>query len=346
MTNPTQPTVVIADYDFDDVAIERSIIEAAGFTLVTAQAKTEDEVVAVAHDAAAIIVQYAPVGERAIDALTRCRVIARYGTGYDIVDVAAATRHQIQVTNVPNDWCVDEVADHAVALLLTLARKISVYNRATHAGEWRWQTGQPIYRLRGRTLGLFSFGAIARQVATRMASFGMRVIANDPFVTPAEMLSQNVLSVSFDALVEQSDFLVIQAPLNASTHGHFNEAVLRRMKPSAVLINTARGPIVDDVALAHALQEGWIAGAGLDDLAEEPAKQRHWEPRNPLFGLENVLITPHAAYYSVESMQRVRSFAAQEVLRVLRGQPPLSPVNQIIMSPPDVTLPSTSPPTR
>ncbi len=330
-----KPTVVIADYDFDDVDIERDIIEPAGFTLVAAHAKSEDEVIAAARDADAILVQYAPVGERAMDAFTRCRVIARYGTGYDIVDVAAATRHQIQVTNVPNDWCVDEVADHAVALLLALARKISIYDRATHAGVWRWQAGQPIHRLRGRTLGLFSFGAIARQVATRMASFGLRVIAADPYVSAAEMAAHHVVAVSFDDLLAESDYLVIQAPLTPDTRGLFGESALHRMKPSAVLVNTARGPIVDDAALARAVQEGWIAGAGLDDIAEEPAKQHQWEPRNPLFGLPNVLITPHAAYYSEESMQTVRAFAAHEVVRVLHGQPPLSPVNQIPSPPPD-----------
>jgi D-3-phosphoglycerate dehydrogenase / 2-oxoglutarate reductase len=343
MKSPTQPTVVIADYDFDDVSIERDIIEPAGFTLVATHAKNEDEVIEVARDASAVIVQYAPVGERAMTAFTHCRVIARYGTGYDIVDVAAATRHQIQVTNVPNDWCVDEVADHAVALLLAIARKISVYDRATHAGVWRWQTGQPIHRLRGRTLGLFSFGNIARQIATRMASFGMRIIAADPFVPAAEMAAQQVAAVSFDDLLAQSDYLVIQAPLTSDTQGLFGESTLRRMKPSAVLVNTARGPIVDDAALARALQEGWIAGAGLDDIAEEPAKQRDWKPRNPLFGLPNVLITPHAAYYSEESMRTVRAFAAHEVVRVLNGLPPLSPVNQIIPPPPDEAAPVSSP---
>src|ERR1700756_814980 len=169
MTNPMQQTVVIADYDYGDVNIERAIIEDADLRLVAAQCKTEDDVIEAARDADAIIAQYATVGARAIDAFTRCRVIARYGTGVDIVDVDAATRRGILVTNVPNDWCESEVADHAMALLLAVARKICRYDQATRAGVWRWQTGEPIYRISGRTLGLLSFGAIAQAIGRRAA---------------------------------------------------------------------------------------------------------------------------------------------------------------------------------
>ena len=322
-------TVVIADYDFGDVDVERSIIEQAGFELVAAQCKSEDDVVAVAQDAHAVIAQYAAVGAKAIDSFTRCRVIARYGTGVDIVDVDAATRRGILVTNVPNDWCEDEVADHAVALLLAEARKLREYDRQTRAGVWRWQSGQPIYRLRGRVMGLLAFGAIAQAIALRASGFGIKVIAHDPFMDATTMEAQNVEPVSFDELVERSDFLVIQAPLTPSTHNLFDEHQLRRLKPTAILINTARGPIVSDQALYWALKEGWIAGAGLDDIEEEPAKQRDWQPTNPLFELDNVIITPHAAYYSEESMRTVRQFAAEEVVRVLSGRPALSPVNSI-----------------
>jgi D-3-phosphoglycerate dehydrogenase len=297
--------------------------------LIAAQCKSEDDVIAVAGDARAVIAQYAPVGAKAIDAFKQCRVIARYGTGVDIVDVEAATRRGILVTNVPNDWCRDEVADHAMALVLAEARKLRAYDRDTRAGLWRWQSGRPIHRLRGRVLGLLSFGAIAQAVAIRAAGFGMVVLASDPYVNAAGMEARGVEPVSFDQLVERSDFLVIQAPLTAATHHLFDEARLRDMKRSSVLVNTARGPIVDDAALYKALTEGWIAGAGLDDIEEEPAKQRDWKPTNPLFSLDNVIITPHAAYYSEEAMHTVREFAAQEVVRVLSGQAALSPVNVV-----------------
>jgi len=323
----TGEKVVIADYDYGDVDIERAIIEGAGLELIAAQCKTEQEVIEVAHDAVAVVAQYATISARVIEELRDCRVIARYGTGVDIVDVDAATHHNILVTNVPNEWCENEVADHAMALLLAVARKINVYDRATRAGTWQWQSGAPIHRLRGSVLGLLSFGAIARAIAARAAGFGMRITAHDPFLPALEIAAAGAEAVSFDELLTGSDCLVIQAPLTPQTHHLFDETQLRRMKRSAILINTARGPIVEDRALHRALSEGWIAGAGIDDIEEEPSKLADWRPENPLFGLDNVVITPHAAYYSEEAMRTVREFPAEEVVRVLRGQPPRSPVN-------------------
>jgi D-3-phosphoglycerate dehydrogenase len=160
----------------------------------------------------------------------------------------------------------------------------------------------------------------------------MRIMAHDPYVPADEITATGAKAVSFDELVTASDCLVIQAPLTPETHHLFDEAQLRRMKPTAILINTARGPIVDDDALHRALSEGWIAGAGLDDIDEEPAKVRGWRPDNPLLRLDNVVITPHAAYYSEESVGTVRRFAAEEVVRVLNGEPPLSPVNAADLS--------------
>src|SRR5918996_5677818 len=183
----TREKVVIADYDYGDVDIERAIIEEAGFELIAAQCKTEDEVIEAARDAAAVVAQYATLSARVIAELAECRVIARYGTGVDIVDVDAATRHNILVTNVPSDWCEDEVADHAMALLLAVARKIGVYDRATRGGIWRWQSGEPIHRLRGNVLGLLSFGAIAKAIAARAAGFGMRITAHDPYLSAEEI---------------------------------------------------------------------------------------------------------------------------------------------------------------
>ncbi|MFG2074536.1 C-terminal binding protein [Nonomuraea maritima] len=322
-------TIMIADFDFGDVDIERAIVEGAGFELLAAQCKSEDEVIEKGRDVDGLLTQYARVGARAIDAFTRCRVIARYGTGVDTVDVDAATRRGIQVTNAPNEWCAEEVADHAVALWLAAARKICAYDRATRQGVWQWQSGRPIRRLRGQVFGLLSFGAIAQLVAERAAAFGVEVWAHDPFVDESEMRSRQVRPVSFDELVEGADYLVIQAPLTPETHHAFDRATLHRMKPDAILINTARGPIVEDGALYEALAEGWIAGAALDDLEEEPAKQRDWRPLNPLFGRPDVIVTPHAAYYSEEAVTMVRRIAAEEAVRVLTGQGARSPVNDV-----------------
>jgi hypothetical protein len=228
-------TVVIADYDFANVDVERAIIEKAGFELTAARCKTEDEVIEIAHAAAGVVAQYATISARVIAKLHDCRVIGRYGTGVDIVDVDAATNHNILVTNVPNDWCADEVADHAIALLLAVARKINVYDRATRGGTWQWQSGAPIHRLRGSVFGLLSFGVIARAIAARAAGFGMRITVHDPYVQEEEITASGATVVSFEELVTKSDCLVIQAPLTPETHQLFDEFQLRRMKATAIL---------------------------------------------------------------------------------------------------------------
>ena len=325
----TKGTILIADYDYGDVDVERPIIERSGFTLEAAQCKSEDDVIRLGRDAHGVLTQYAAVGARAIGAFRHCRVIARYGTGVDIVDVEAATRRHIQVTNAPSEWCADEVADHAVALWLAAARRVCQYDRATRQDEWRWQTGRPIWRLRGRVLGLLSFGSIARAIAERARAFGVELWAHDPFVDDASITAQRVRPVSFDQLLEGSDFLIIQSPLTPQTHHLFNRKTLRRMKKTALLINTARGPIIEDTALHEALAQRWIAGAALDDLEEEPAKQRRFRSQNPLFSLPNLVVTPHAAYYSEESIGTVRRIAAEEAVRVLSGSPPRYPVNRL-----------------
>jgi D-3-phosphoglycerate dehydrogenase len=327
-------TILIADYDFGNVEIERAIIEGAGFEMRAAQCKSEDDVIQAGRDVDGILAQYATIGSRAIDAFTRCKVISRYGTGVDIVDVDAATRRNIQVTNAPNEWCADEVADHAVALWLAAARKICQYDRATRQDEWRWQSGQPIWRMRGRVLGLLSFGAIARGIAERARAFGVEIWAHDPFIDAASIREQGAQPVSFDSLLEGSDYLIIQAPLTSETYHLFDERMLRRMKRTALLINTARGPIVEDAALHAALSQGWIAGAALDDIEEEPAKQRAFRSSNPLFELPNAIITPHAAYYSEESIGSVRRIAAEEATRVLSGRAPRYAVNTVEMDAP------------
>jgi D-3-phosphoglycerate dehydrogenase len=320
---------MIADSDFGDVEIERAIAEDAGFELRAYQCKSEAEVIQHGQDADGILTQYAHIGAEAMDRLPNCRVIARYGTGVDIVDVEAATRHGIQVTNAPNDWCADEVADHAIALWLCAARKINEYDTATRAGEWQWQTGEPIWRLRGRVFGILGFGAIARLIADRARPFGVRIWSHDPFVDDEQIRAGGARPVTFDELVSGSDYLTVQAPLTAETHHLFDGATLARMKPTAILVNTARGPIVEDAALVDALARGTIAGAALDDLEEEPAKHRDWKPTNPLLARPNVIVTPHAAYYSEQSIAAVRSIAAEEAVRVLTDQRPRSPVNDL-----------------
>jgi len=320
---------MIADSDFGDVDIERAIVEDAGFRLSAHQCKSEEDVIAHGQDAEGILTQYAHIGAAAMDNLPQLRVISRYGTGVDIVDVDEATRHGIQVTNAPNDWCADEVADHAIALWLAAVRKITAYDSATRRGVWQWQTGEPIWRLRGRVFGLLGYGAIARLIAARARAFGVDVWAHDPFVDADQLRRDEVRSVTLDELLSGSDYLTIQAPLTADTRHLFNDKTLASMKPTAILINTARGPIIEDAALDRALRQGAIAAAALDDLEEEPAKQSDWQPSNALLRHPNTIVTPHAAYYSEQAIHSIRTIAATEAVRVLSGQPPRSPVNHL-----------------
>ena len=295
---------------------------------MAAQCKSEEELIAVAHDADAVICQYARVGEKTINAFTNCRQIARYGIGVDIVDVQAATRRNILVTNIP-DYCVDEVGDHAMAMLLALVRKLQTYDKATRAGVWRWQAAQPIHRMRGSIMGFLAFGKIARAIAVRAKPFGVQMIAFDPYLAQEDFAPYGVTPVAFDEIIARADYLMIQMPLTPKTRGIVGEAELKKMKPLAVLINTSRGPLVDNAALYRALKEGWISAAGIDDTVEEPAKKRDWKPDNPLFQLDNIIITPHSAYYSEESIEAARRCASEEVVRVLSGNRPLSPVNRV-----------------
>jgi D-3-phosphoglycerate dehydrogenase len=323
-----QPKVVITDYDYGDVEIERAILEAVGARVVALQAKSEDELFEEARDCDAIMNQYARVGAATIARMERCRVIARYGVGVDIVDVDAATKKGILVTNV-RDYCIDEVADHAIALWLALVRKLVVYNDATHRGVWRWQSGAPIHRVRGRTMGIVSFGKIGRAIAERARGFGVEMLAYDPYIDDDAAAAHGVRRVDKETILAASDYLMMQVPMTGETRHFLGNAEFLRVKPGVVIVNTGRGPTIDNRALHQALVDGRVAAAGLDDPEEEPAKKRNWNPaENPLFALASVIVTPHAAYYSEESIRLARETAASEVARVLGGEQPLNPVNQ------------------
>ena len=327
MPRTDNPMVVITDNDFGDVEVECKILEAVGATVVALSAKSESDLFEVAPTCAAMINQYARIGKETISRMQKCEVIARYGVGVDIVDVDAATERGIVVTNV-QDYCTEEVADHAISLWLTLARKLSDYDRATHAGIWKWQSGQPVHRLRGRTMGVVSYGKIGQAIGARARAFGVKVIAYDPFLPADVAASMGVDLVSKADLLAYSDYILMQAPMTPETRHFLSDAEFTAMKPGAILVNTGRGPTVDNAALYRALTNGHLTAAGLDDPEEEPAKRANWSPSdNPIFTLPNVLITPHAAYYSEESIQVARVTAATQVAKVLTGQKPDYPVN-------------------
>ncbi len=324
---PDRPKVIITDYDYGNIDIERSILEKVGAEVIGLQAKREEDLFDAATDCAAMINQYARIGRETITRMQKCEVIARYGVGVDIVDVAAATEQKILVTNV-RDYCTEEVADHAISLWLTLARKLPDYDRATHKGIWRWQSGKPIYRLRDRTMGVVSFGKIGQAISARARAFGVNVIAFDPFL-PAQVAKEHgVELVSKEDLLARSDYILMQAPMTPDTRHFLSDAEFAAMKPGAILVNTGRGPTVDNRALFRALTDGHLAAAGLDDPEEEPAKRSEWNPEdNPIFTLPNVVVTPHAAYYSEESIAAARVTAATQVAKVLSRQKPDYPVN-------------------
>lgn len=322
-----QLKVVITDYDYGDVEIERSILAAAGADVVALQAKTEAQLFEAVADCDAVMNQYARVGADAIARMRQCKVIARYGVGVDIVDVEAASRRGILVTNV-RDYCTEEVADHAVALWLTLVRSLPAYDRATHRGEWHWQSGRPIHRLRGRKMGIVSFGKIGRAIAARAAAFGVEALVYDPYLDADQIAAAGAQKRSKAEVLAEADYLCMQAPMTPETRHFLSTEEFGRMKRGVIIVNTGRGPTIDNAALYRALRDGIVAGAGLDDPEEEPAKRASWSPAdNPLFSLPNVIVTPHAAYYSEESIRLARETAASEVARVLTGRPPLNPVN-------------------
>jgi D-3-phosphoglycerate dehydrogenase len=242
----------------------------------------------------------------------------------DNVDIDAATRAGIVVTKV-TDYCIYEVSDHAMALLLAAVRKIPFSNAQVHAGTWKMPAVVPIKRLRGSVLGLVGFGRIPQLVAPKAKSFGLRVVAYDPFIPAAVFQQAGVESVGFDELLALSDYVSVHSPLTPETKGLFGAETFRKMKPNAYLVNTARGPIVDEAALAAALDAKEIAGAALDVMTQEPPGS------SPLFGRDNVIVTPHTSFYSEEALVELQTKAAEEVVAVLGGKPPRNPVNPEVL---------------
>jgi len=260
-----------------------------------------------------------------IGKMPKCRIISRFGIGVDNVDIEAATGAGIVVTKVP-DYCIDEVSDHAMALLLAIVRKIPSSSARTHGGRWEMKAVVPIHRLRGSVLGLAGFGRIPQLVAPKAKAFGMTVVAYDPFVPDEAFSRAGVERVDLPKLLTSSDYVSVHTPLTPETKHLFNRDTFGQMKRGAYIVNTARGPIIDEAALAEALDTGQIAGAALDVMTQEPP------PTSPLFGRDNVIITPHTSFYSEESLIELQMKAAQEVVAVLSGRSPRNPVNPEVLA--------------
>lgn len=305
--------VVVTDFEYESLQPEIDVLSVLDVEFVKAQCKTEEDVIEACKDADGVINQYAPITRKVMENLTQCKVIARYGVGVNTVDVDAATEHGIVVGNVP-DYSIDEVSDHAFALLLALARKVVKLNSEVKAGAWDFNIGKPVFRLRGKTLGLIGLGRIPQALAKKAQAFGIKVVAYDPFMSAELAKRMDVELLGLNEVCEKSDFVSVHAPLMENTKGMISDEQLGKMKKEAFIINTARGPVIDETALIRALESGQIAGAGLDVTEVEPIMKD-----NPLLKMENVIITPHIAWYSEESELELKKKTARNVADVLSG---------------------------
>lgn len=300
------------------------LAEFAGDLVSYGSLNTPEKLIDACRDADACLVPGQFFTEEVLSKLERCRVLVRYGVGYDTIDVDAASKHNILVVNIP-DFCQPEVANHALALLLDCAKKISRLDRWMRTGGWQGGRApflSPMGPIHGETVGLIGFGAIARTFHRSVAALDMKVLAYDPFVSQELAASLNVELVSLDELLRRSDYVSIHVPLMAATKGLISAEKLALMKPSAYLINTSRGPVVDETALIAALQNGQIAGAGLDVFEQEPLASD-----SPLLRMENVTVTPHTASYADETFRIMFRRVGEEAALALRGQMPHTPVN-------------------
>ena len=313
-----RPKVVITDCDHPSVEIERKVFSEIDLEFVLAYCNTEDEVIEAAQEADGIINQYAPITRRVIESLKRCKVIARYGVGVDNIDIKAATEYGIIVANIP-DYCIDEVSTHTMALILACARGITLLDSKIREKKWDFTLAKPLFRTKGKTLGLFGLGRIARAVAQKASGFGFKIMAFDPYVSK---VNREIKLVKFSQLLSDSDFISIHTPLTDETRHSFGENELKAMKKTAYLINTARGSIIDEEALYRALEKRWITGAALDVMEKEPP---NWE--NLLPKLDNLIITPHVSFYSEESYIELKTKIAEAVCSVLKGKLPRAFVN-------------------
>ena len=307
--------------------LEMEALEPLGAEIVEVAAKSEDDFVSAARDADALYAKVRPITKRIIDGLERCQVIALGSVGVDSVDVAAATARGVPVTNVP-DTFIEEVADHAMTLILATLRRLVVQDRLVREGRWR--EGRPMLyelpRLMGQTLGFVAFGHVARAVARRARPFGVHMLAYDPYIEELLMSQYGVEPVGLGELLQRSDVVSMHAPATPEAQHLLTEEHFRSMKRSAIFVNTGRGPTVDEPALIKALEEGWIAAAGLDVLETEPPA-----PTNPLLRMDNVILTAHVASASARFDPARRRRVGQEIALVLRGRWPSSCVNPAVL---------------
>jgi D-3-phosphoglycerate dehydrogenase / 2-oxoglutarate reductase len=320
--------VLVTDYAWPSLDVERRILRAVGAELVVAETGEHAELLTLAADVDAILTNWKRVPPDALDAAPRCLVVSRYGVGLDNIPVDHATQLGILVTNVP-DFCVHEVSDHAMALVLACARRVVTFSRATHDGIWDLALGRGLPRLADQTLGLIGYGSIAQALVPKARGFGLRILAYTPRANPS-VGGEVELTNDLDRVLAESDYISLHAPATIETAGLIGARELSLMKQTAYLINTSRGALVDEDALQRALEERSIAGAALDVLRQEPPA-----PQHPLLALDNTIITPHAAFYSEAAIAELQMKAASNVASVLTGSLPDSVINAAVRDRPN-----------
>ena len=311
--------MVITDCDHGSIEEEKEEFGPIGAELILAQVQEERDLIRACREADGLLNQYALLSRRVFENLPRCRVVSRYGVGVDSVDLRAATDLGIIVANVP-DYCMDEVADQTISMILASIRKTVFLNQKVKSGQWDFRLGIPIHRIRGQILGLIGCGKIGLEVAKRISSFGVKVIAFDPYVEEAP---EGIKMKDFDSILKESNVISIHCPLNDSTRHLIGEREFGKMEKRPIVINTSRGPIIDERALIQALEQGLVSGAGLDVLEKEPL-----DSKNPLLRMENVILSPHIGFYSEESISELKRRTAKNVADVLSGRWPASVVNR------------------
>jgi D-3-phosphoglycerate dehydrogenase len=312
--------IVISDDRFGWADEERAILSALGAELIIADCHNEDDVIRACADAEGILLNQAPMTAKVIGELRNCRVISRYGVGYDNVDILAAEKKGIWVTNVTG-YCTEEVAEHALGMLLCGVRRIPFKDRGVRQGGWN--LNQPIRRMSGRTLGIMGFGATGRAFWEKVQGFGFsRILIADPHIGEKLLPGMFGQAASFDELIRGSDFISLHIPLNEQTRHCINAETIARMKEGVILINISRGPVIDEPALIDALKSGKIGAVGLDVFEREPLP-----PAHPLLSLDNVILTDHSAYYSQEAVSILKTRTALNALDVLEGRIPKTAVN-------------------
>lgn len=313
---------VITDYQYENIDQEKKIFKDAGIELKEYQCKSPNELIGLIDDADAVITQYSDINAEVIEHLQHCKIIIKYGIGVNNIDVKAAAKKEIYVCNVP-DYGVDEVSNHAITMILALSKKLPTITRALREGDWGYSSIVPLFRFSEAVIGLVGFGRIPQLVAKKLSGFGVKILAYDPYINQELAKEMGVIPVDFETLCKESDYISLHCPLTEETKHLFCLETFRKMKDTAVVVNTARGAIIKEEDLITALNEGLIAGAGLDVFENEPVLSD-----NPLLHMENVIATPHCAWYSLRAIDNVQRKAAEEVANVLLGNEPWNCVNR------------------